>query len=184
MGCHTCWLNYFTLVCLWCGRTVGWAVGRCTVTWLPNFLGWVVYHISLPTVLRCARLARESSATISAIYFGHVETQTMQTADCRLQTVQTECYIFYLHLNFRLKFLLQFPASSHYVHCASLSYVHRCVLARVMAQLRCFHAGARTMEEGKLFLSVTVLYCHDYLNFFSRRRRSSTIKETEEMSLP
>ena len=22
------------------------------------------------------------------------------------------------------------------------------------------------MEEGKLFLSVTVLYCHDYLNFF------------------
>ena len=21
------------------------------------------------------------------------------------------------------------------------------------------------MEEGKLFLSVTVLYCHDYLNF-------------------
>ena len=27
-------------------------------------------------------------------------------AECRLQTVQTECYIFYLHLNFRLKFLL------------------------------------------------------------------------------
>ena len=25
------------------------------------------------------------------------------------------------------------------------------------------------MEEGKLFLSVTVLYCHDYLIFFSRR---------------
>ena len=25
------------------------------------------------------------------------------------------------------------------------------------------------MEEGKLFLSVTVLYCHNYLNFFSRR---------------
>ena len=25
------------------------------------------------------------------------------------------------------------------------------------------------MEEGKLFLSVTVLYCHDCLNFFSRR---------------
>ena len=22
------------------------------------------------------------------------------------------------------------------------------------------------MEEGKLFLSVTVLYCHDYLSFF------------------
>ena len=48
----------FALVYLWCGRTVG----RCTVTWLPNFLGWVVYHIFLPTVLRCARFARESSA--------------------------------------------------------------------------------------------------------------------------
>ena len=54
-GCHTCWLNYFTLVCLWCGRTVGRAGGRCTVTWLPIFLGWIVYHISLPMVLRCAR---------------------------------------------------------------------------------------------------------------------------------
>ena len=34
-------------------------VGRCTVTWLPNFLGWVVYHIFLPMVLL---FARESSA--------------------------------------------------------------------------------------------------------------------------
>ena len=59
LGCHTCWLNCFTLVCLWCGRTVGRAGGRCTVTWLPNFLGWVVYHIFLPMVLRCALRARE-----------------------------------------------------------------------------------------------------------------------------
>ena len=22
LGCHTCWLSYFTLVGLWCGRTV------------------------------------------------------------------------------------------------------------------------------------------------------------------
>ena len=40
-------------------RTDGRAVGRCTVTWLPNFLGWVVYRIFLPMVLR---FARESSA--------------------------------------------------------------------------------------------------------------------------
>ena len=127
----------------------------------------------------------------------HVETQTMQTVDCRLQTVQTvqtvqtECYFFYLYLNFLVKLLLKFPASSHYVHCtASLSYVHWCVPARVMGRkwenhglmftgrckssfacfsLRRFHAGANTMEEGKLFLSVTVLYCHDYLIFFSSR---------------
>ena len=42
-----------------------WSVGWCTVTRLPNFLGWVVYHIFLPMVLRCAcraRFARQSSA--------------------------------------------------------------------------------------------------------------------------
>ena len=27
-GCHTCWLSYFTLVCLWCGQTVSRAGGR------------------------------------------------------------------------------------------------------------------------------------------------------------
>ena len=26
LGCHTCWLSCFTLVCLWCRRTVGRAV--------------------------------------------------------------------------------------------------------------------------------------------------------------
>ena len=54
LGYHTCWWSYFTLICLWCGRTVSRAGGRCTVTWLPNFLGWVVsvYFIFLPMVLR------------------------------------------------------------------------------------------------------------------------------------
>ena len=37
-----------TVVCLWCGRTLGRSVGRCAVTWLPTFLRWVVYHIFLP----------------------------------------------------------------------------------------------------------------------------------------
>ena len=37
---HICWLSYFTSVCLWCGRMVG-RLGRCTVTWLENLLGWV-----------------------------------------------------------------------------------------------------------------------------------------------
>ena len=46
LGCHTCWLSYFVLVCLWCGRTVA----RCTVTWLPNFLGWI--DLLKPFVLR------------------------------------------------------------------------------------------------------------------------------------
>ena len=43
-----------------------------------------------------------ASENFMTIYHGHVETQTMQTADCRLQTVQTvqtvqtECYVFTL----------------------------------------------------------------------------------------
>ena len=37
LGCHTCLLNYFTLVFLWCGRTVWRWGGRCTVTWLHFF---------------------------------------------------------------------------------------------------------------------------------------------------
>ena len=41
LGCHTWWLSYCTLVCLWCGRTVS----------------RVVYGF-LPMVLRCALRAR------------------------------------------------------------------------------------------------------------------------------
>ena len=37
---HSQTARNFALVCLWCGRTVGRSVGR-SVTWLPNFLGWV-----------------------------------------------------------------------------------------------------------------------------------------------
>ena len=33
--------------------------GRCTVTWLPNFLGWVDYHISLAMGLRPRALCVE-----------------------------------------------------------------------------------------------------------------------------
>ena len=36
MGCHTCWLNYFTLVCLWCGRTVGRSVYGHVITKFPR----------------------------------------------------------------------------------------------------------------------------------------------------
>ena len=59
-GCHTCCLSYFTLVCLWCGRTV--ADGRCTVTWLPNFLGWVDL-LTHGAPLASASRSREKSAT-------------------------------------------------------------------------------------------------------------------------
>ena len=58
LGCHTFYISMPVV------RMDGRAVGRCTVTWLPNFLGWVVYHIFLPMVLRCVRFARESPAII------------------------------------------------------------------------------------------------------------------------
>ena len=46
------------------GRAGGRSVCRCTVYGhdYQNFLGWVVHHIFLLMVLRCASFARESSA--------------------------------------------------------------------------------------------------------------------------
>ena len=42
-------LFYIGMPLVW---TDGRSGGLCTVTWLPNFLGWVVYFIFLPMVLR------------------------------------------------------------------------------------------------------------------------------------
>ena len=50
LGCHTCLLSYFTLVCLWCGRTVGRSVGVRSRDYQ------IVYHIFLPMVLRAREL--------------------------------------------------------------------------------------------------------------------------------
>ena len=49
-GCHTCWLSYFPLVCLW-----HWQRGRHMVTWLPKFLGSIDNQIFLPMLLHCVR---------------------------------------------------------------------------------------------------------------------------------
>ena len=38
---------YLLIELFYIGMPVVWTDGRCTVTWLPNFLGWVVYHIFL-----------------------------------------------------------------------------------------------------------------------------------------
>ena len=53
-------LFYIGMPVVWTDSwTVDRSVGRCTVTWLPNFLGWVVY---IPMVLRCARFERACRA--------------------------------------------------------------------------------------------------------------------------
>ena len=73
LGCHTCWLSYFTSVCLWCKKTDGRKGGR-TVTWLPKFLGWVDYHIFLGMGLRSRGLRarvelQASSPLLPPFYF-------------------------------------------------------------------------------------------------------------------
>ena len=55
-------LPYLLVELFYIGSPVVRTDGRCTVTWLPNFLGWVVYHIFSPMVLPRARFARQSSA--------------------------------------------------------------------------------------------------------------------------
>ena len=46
------WVAFGLPACGADGRSGGLAVSRCTVTWLPNFLGWVDYQISLAVELR------------------------------------------------------------------------------------------------------------------------------------
>ena len=71
-----------TSSCIWVAIPVDWVIlhwytcgadgrsgCRCTVTWLPSFLGWVVYHIFLPMVLRCALRARELRYYITYFLF-------------------------------------------------------------------------------------------------------------------
>ena len=50
-----------------CGKE-GRSLARCTVTWLPNFLGWVDYHISLAMGLRALSSANETSTPIKFIF--------------------------------------------------------------------------------------------------------------------
>ena len=71
-----------TSSCIWVAIPVDWVIlhwytccadgrsgCRCTVKWSPSFLGWVVYHIFLPIVLRCALRARELRYYITYFLF-------------------------------------------------------------------------------------------------------------------
>ena len=46
------WVTLHWYVCGAEGRSLARSLARCTVTWLPNFLGWVDYLISLAMGLR------------------------------------------------------------------------------------------------------------------------------------
>ena len=55
LGCHTCWLSYFTLVCLWCGRTISRAGGDLyghVITKFSRMSRLLTYLNYLPMVLR------------------------------------------------------------------------------------------------------------------------------------
>ena len=66
LGCHTCWLSYFTLVCLWCGRTDGRAYGHVITKFsligrLPHFHT----YSALLGALRARELPYESLGKIN-----------------------------------------------------------------------------------------------------------------------
>ena len=54
----------FVLVCLWCGRMVKQSMYGHVIT---NFLGWVVYHIFLPMVLRVIQLTLTLKITTARV---------------------------------------------------------------------------------------------------------------------
>ena len=65
LGYHTRWLSYFTLVCLWCGRTVSRAGGRSVyghVITKFSRMGRLLHFLTHDAPL--GRFARESSAII------------------------------------------------------------------------------------------------------------------------
>ena len=53
LGCHTCWLSYFTLVCLSCGRTVGRAYGHVITQF--SRMGRLLYFLTRGAPLRASR---------------------------------------------------------------------------------------------------------------------------------
>ena len=59
LGWHICWLSYFTLVCLWCGRTVSRAVYGHVITKFSR-MGRLLHFLTHGAPL--ARFARESPA--------------------------------------------------------------------------------------------------------------------------
>ena len=66
LGCHTCWLSYFTLACLWCGRTVG---GRRPVYGhvITKFSGMSIF--TYPGCSVGVRFEHESSAINHIPYY-------------------------------------------------------------------------------------------------------------------
>ena len=66
---HTCLLSYFTLVCLWCGRTVGPAYGQVITKFsrmgsLPHFLTHGTSRARAPLVIFIGKIGLPRIACI------------------------------------------------------------------------------------------------------------------------
>ena len=81
------------------GRSLGWSVGRCTVTWLPNFLGWVDYFSFLPMVLRW----RASRARAPLIYDQAHVLAVLRRREFTLHCGLAKDYCFSLGFRFKIR---------------------------------------------------------------------------------
>ena len=77
-------------------RSLDRSLARCTVTWLPNFLGWVDYHISLAMGLR----PRALRARVELRY----QLQKWKSGFCSTQNSNKEAL--HVHVQNRFAFIL------------------------------------------------------------------------------
>ena len=89
-----------SLVCLRCRQT---AVGRCTVTWLPNFLGWVDL-LTHGAPLACAKRARQLPYNVNSIK-SLLRTRVLKKG-LRKETISCSFLKFVPNLSGRLSFFL------------------------------------------------------------------------------
>ena len=169
IGCHTCRLSYFTLVCLWCGRVVERAGGR-TVTWLPNFLGWVDYFIFLPMVLCC-----ESSAIINFHFIGEFKKFVPYCWRVRTEAGSSTFFAFVILLLKPLRsfFLIYFNylifvffILHHYYNILLL------LLFYLLKQVKQFLAPRSNKSEQHKFLKLSLLIMHRSWEYREKSRWS------------
>ena len=92
LGCHTCWLSCFLLMCLWFRQ-----LGGRTVMWLSIFIGCIGYQIFLPMVLHYNDLS-ESIQGVHVFLTGGVKKPLEKEENhCKIVHIQVNIFfLFYL----------------------------------------------------------------------------------------
>ena len=80
-------------------RTDGRSLPRCTVTWWPNFLGWVDYHISLAKGLRpCARfVAKYCQTPLNLLWSSYCEIRAEPYCGQKYGQFAKQCHRPFIH---------------------------------------------------------------------------------------